>query len=92
MRLSPPPLAEDQGAEREAEAERAHGERADRERLPRGREPLPAAEHLALLVGERLAATLLPHRAAGAEAEVEIVEDFGRFVHFKSLYSLVRRA
>ena len=43
--------------------------------LRHGREPLPAAERLLLLGRQLLAAALLAHRAAGAEAEVEVVED-----------------
>ena len=53
------------------------GERADRDRLAPRREPLPAAERLLLLGRQRLAAPLLAHRAAGAEPEVEVVEDLG---------------
>ena len=41
---------------------------------------LPAAEGFLLLVRQRLSAALLAHRAAGAQAEVEIVEDLCRFV------------
>ena len=41
------------------------------------REPLPAAERGRLLLGQLLAAPLLAHRAAGLEAEVEVVEDLG---------------
>ena len=42
--------------------------------------PLPAAERLLLLGRERLAAALLAQRAARAEAEIEVVEDFGGLV------------
>src|SRR5207248_1232809 len=42
------------------------------------RKALPAAERLLLFLGERLAATLLAQGPAGAQAEVEVVEDLGR--------------
>ncbi len=72
--------------EREAEPEGADGERADRDRLARRREPLPASECLLLLGRQLLAAPLLAQRAAGPEAEVEVVEDFGVLVgHFRNL-------
>src|SRR5206468_1755738 len=71
------PAAEDQAAEGETEAEGPDREAADRKRLaPRG-EALPAAERLALFLRERLAAALLPDRAAGSQAQVEVVEDLG---------------
>ena len=88
--LGPSPAAEDKSPKREAEPERAERERADRERLARGAEPAPAGQQLALLVGERLTPPLLAHRAPRAKAEIEVVEDFGRFVHVNSLYSLPR--
>ena len=53
------------------------GEGADGDRLAADREPVPAAEHLLLLGRERLAAALLPQRAAGPQPEVEVVEDLG---------------
>src|SRR5205085_3329412 len=68
------PAPENEAAQGEAEAERADGEGADRERLPPGGEPLPATERLLLLGRERLAAALLAQRAAGANAQVEVVE------------------
>src|SRR5437588_5833697 len=75
LRLAP--AAEDQAAEGKAEPERADREAADRERLaPRGK-PLPATERLALLRRQRLPTALLSDRAAGAQSEVEIVEDPG---------------
>src|SRR6266508_2211605 len=77
------PAAEDQAAQREAEAEGADGEAADRDRLAPRREPLPAAERVLLLGRERLSAALLAQRAAGAQAEVEVVEDLGRLVRHK---------
>ena len=59
--------------------------------LARGREALPAAERLLLLVRELLAAPLLAQRAARPEAEVEVVEDLGGFFRPASgIYSLVR--
>ena len=69
------PAAEDEAAERESQAERADREGADRSGLASGREPLPAAERLLLLVRELLAAALLAQRAARSQAEVEVVED-----------------
>ena len=44
------------------------------------RETLPAAEHLLLLGRQRLPTPLLPHRAAGSQPEVEVVEDLGGLV------------
>src|SRR5262245_47226687 len=70
------PAAEDEAAEREPQAERADREAADGDALAPGREPLPAAERLLFLGRQRLAAPALPQRAAGAHAEVEVVEDF----------------
>ena len=78
--LRPSPAAEDQAAEGEAEPERADGEAADRDALPPCGKPLPAAERLLLLLGQRLAAALLAQRAAGPEAEVEVVEDLRRLL------------
>ena len=69
----PAPAAEDQAAEREPESKRAEGKRADRGGLPSGREPLPAGERLALLVGQLLTPALLAQRAAGPHAEIEVV-------------------
>src|SRR5581483_614229 len=74
-RLDLAPAAEDEAAEREAESERPDGEAADRHGLPRSREPLPAAERLVLLGRQLLAAALLAQRTAGAQTEVEVVED-----------------
>ena len=53
---------------------------ADRDGLAPRRQSLPASERLLLLGRQRLAAALLAHRAAGAKAEVEVVEDLGGFV------------
>ena len=78
--LSLAPATEDEAAQSEAQAEGAEAEGADRERLADWRKPLPAAEDLLLLGGQGLAATLLPQRSAGPQAEVEVVEDLGRFV------------
>ena len=72
------PAAEDEAAEGEAESEGAGGEAADRDSLAPGGEALPAAERLGLLGREQLAAALLAQRAAGADAEVQIVEDLVR--------------
>ena len=44
------------------------------------RKTLPAAERLLLLGRQRLAAAPLAQRAAGPQAEVQIVEDLGRFL------------
>ena len=55
-------------------------EAADRDRLAPGGEALPAPERLLLLGRQRLAAALLAQRAAGAQAEVEVVEDLGGVV------------
>src|SRR5207302_1090831 len=78
LRLAP--AAEDQAAEGKAEPERADREAADRERLaPRGK-PLPATERLALLRRQRLPTAVLSDRDAGAQSEVEIVEDLGGLV------------
>ena len=53
---------------------------------------MPAAEGFLLLIRQRLAPALLPHGAAGAQAEVEIVEDLRRFVrHVIQCTSLLRR-
>src|SRR3954466_628815 len=82
-RLRLAPAAEDEAAEGEAEAERADAERADREHLAPRRQTLPAAERLRLLGRQRLAAALLAERAAGAEAEVEVVEDLGGLFCFR---------
>src|SRR6185312_13818851 len=75
-RLRPAPAAEDEAAEGQAEAERPDREGSERDRLARGRETLPVSEHLFLFGGQRLAAALLAHRSARAQAEVEVVEDF----------------
>ena len=88
LRLAP--AAEHEAAEGEAEAEGADGEAADRDALAPGREPLPPAERLLLLGSERLAAAPLPQRAAGADAEVEIVEDFAALVRHRTHCSLLR--
>src|SRR5436190_13246531 len=86
------PAAENQTAEREAETEGPDSEGADRGGLPPRGEALPAAEGLLLLVRQRLAAALLAHGAAGAQAEIEIIEDLGRFVgHITQCTSLFRR-
>src|SRR5215216_367828 len=74
------PAAEDEAAEGEAEAERAEAEGAHRDRLAPRRQPLPAAQRLLLLRGERLPAPLLAQRPPGPEAEVEVVEDLGRLL------------
>ena len=50
---------------------------ARKDRLLAGREPRPAAQRFLVLSGQRLAAALLAQGAAGAQAEVQIVEDFG---------------
>ena len=55
------------------------GEGSDRRDLARGGETLPAAERLALLVGQLLSASLLAEGAARADPEVEVVEDLGSF-------------
>ena len=47
-------------------------------RVPR--QPLPAPERFLLLGGQRLAATLLAQRAAGPQAEVQVVEDLAGLV------------
>src|SRR5438034_1748906 len=74
-RLRLAPAAEDQPAEREAEAEGADRERPDRDPLaPRG-QPLPVPERLLLLARQRLAAPLLAQRAARPQTEIEVVED-----------------
>src|SRR5207253_10579840 len=73
------PAAEDEAAQGEPQAERADGEGADRERLAHGGEPLPAAERLLLLGGQRLAAPAFAQCAACPEPEVEVVKDLGRF-------------
>src|SRR5947208_7420892 len=78
--LSLAPAAEHEAAEREAEPERADGEAADGECFTPRRQALPAAERLARAGRQRLAAALLAKRAAGAKAEVEIVEDLGGLV------------
>src|SRR4029079_4250864 len=72
------PAAEDEAAQGEAEAEGTDGEAADRDALAPRREPLPAAECLLLLVGQRLAAALLAQRTARPQPEVQVVEDLGR--------------
>src|SRR3954452_8540615 len=70
-----PPTAAHKTTQSEAETEGSDREAADRNALAPGREPLPAAERLLLLGGQRLAATPLPQRPAGPYTEVEIVED-----------------
>src|SRR6266540_1612152 len=75
------PAAEQQAAEGEAEPEGAEREGADRDRLPPVRHLLPAAERLLFLGRQRLAAALLAQRAAGAQAEVEVLDDLGGLVH-----------
>src|SRR6266568_4519286 len=91
-RLGLAPATEDQAAQSEAQAEGSDCEGADRERLSNRREPLPAAENLLLLGGERLTAALLAERAAGPQAEVEVVEDLGRFFsHRTQCIAWVRR-
>ena len=77
--------AEDDATEREAEPEGADGEGADRDHLPPLGQPLPAREGRFFLGRERLAAPALPDRAAGAQTEVEIVEELGRLVHAMSV-------
>src|SRR2546422_7745224 len=72
------PAAEDQAAQGEAEPEGADRETANRKGLSPGGQPLPAAERLAFLGGQRLAPALLPDRAARPETEIEVVEDLGR--------------
>ena len=76
---------EDEPTEGEAEAERADREGADRDALPPHRHLLPAADRLALLLGQLLAATLLAQRSAGLQAEVEVVEDLGAVRHVTSV-------
>src|SRR5207248_7997762 len=71
------PAAEHETPQGEAKPERPDREAADRQRLPPGREPLPAPERFALLLRQRLAATLLSDRAAGSQTEIEVVEDLG---------------
>ena len=86
------PAAEHEAAEGEAEPEGAGGEAADRDALAPRREALPAAERLRLLGGERLAAALLAQRAAGPNAEIEIVEDLVRLLVLHGAHcSLLRR-
>ena len=80
------PAPEDEPAEGHAEPERSNCESTDRNCFSPRRQPLPASERLLLLGRQRLAATPLAHGAAGAQAEVQIVEDFGGFVrHVSSL-------
>jgi hypothetical protein len=78
--LGPAPAAEDQAADREAEAEGAERKRAERDDFARPTESLPTPERLLLLARERLAAPLLPYRAARSEPEIEVVEDLGRLI------------
>ena len=77
--------AEDEAADGEAETEGADREGADRDALAPHRHLLPAADRLALLLGQLLAATLLAQRAAGLEAEVQVVEDLGAVRHVTSV-------
>jgi len=49
------------------------------------REALPAGERGLLLRRQRLAATALANRPAGAQTEIEIVEELGRLVHAMSV-------
>src|SRR4051794_21947492 len=90
--LSLTPFSEHESTQGEPEPERPDTESAHRGGLaPRGK-PLPPAEGLLLVVRQGLAATLFAHGAAGAQAEVEIVEDLGRFVrHVTQCTSLLRR-
>src|SRR3954462_13977629 len=78
LRLAP--AAEDEAAEGEAEAERADGEAADRDCLPRRRESLPPPERLLFLRGQLLTTPLLAQRTAGAQPEIEVVEDLAGVV------------
>src|SRR5436190_3804789 len=86
------PAAEDQAAEGEAQAKGADREASDRQGLAPRRQALPAAERLALLLRQRLASALLSDRAAGSQAEIEVVEDLGGvFRHWtQSIASLGR--
>src|SRR4029079_4207794 len=72
---------EDEAAEGEAEPERADGEGADRDALAPHRHLLPAADRLALLLGQLLPAPLLAQRAAGLESDIEVVDGLGSVVH-----------
>src|SRR6476646_6963570 len=74
------PAAENETAEREAEPECADCETADRDALAPRREALPAPEHLALLVGQRLPATLLAQGPARPQPQVQVVEDLRRLL------------
>jgi hypothetical protein len=78
--LGPTPLAEDQAAEGEPEAERSEREGAERGDLARAPEALPASNCLFLLARQRLAAPLLAERAARSQAEIEVVEDLGGLI------------
>src|SRR5690242_12202966 len=90
--LSLTPFAEHEPTQGESEPEGPNAEGADRRRLAPVRKALPAAEGFLLLIRQRLAAALFAHRAARAQAEVEIVEDLGGFVgHVIQCTSLLRR-
>ena len=78
--LGTAPAAEDEAADREAQAERAESEGPDGDRLPPQREPAPAPDRLLLFRAQGLAAPLLPYGAAGTQTEIDVVEDLGRFV------------
>jgi AI-2E family transporter len=73
------PASEDEPTERETEPEGADGEGADRSCFPGGRKALPAAQRLPFLVCQLLAAPLLAQGLAGPQAEVDVIEDLGRF-------------
>src|SRR6185437_16406854 len=79
-------------AQREAEAESADGEAADRDPLAPGGQALPAAERLLLVRRQRLAAAPLAQRAAGADAQVQVVEDLAAVLvrHRRAHCSLLR--
>src|SRR5207237_4259492 len=71
---------EEEAARGEAAPERADREAADRDPLAPRRQPLPAPERLLLLFGQRFAAALLTHGAAGAQTEIEVVENLRRLL------------
>jgi hypothetical protein len=78
--------AEDQAADGEAEPERPERECSDRDELSPEGQALPVAYRLGLLRGERLATPLLPYRASGPKAEIDVVEQLRRLVgHGSSL-------
>src|SRR5262249_17994257 len=75
--VGPAPAPEDEPPEREAEAERAESERSDRGCLAPSRQSRPTRQRRLLVGRQRPPLALFAHGPAGADPEVEVVEDLG---------------